>query len=357
MGNPLHTRAVGRLALTEMRSKASVGHTPLGGHRSSVARGELLAVIAIALVSSAAGCGGGSTRSDGSPSAGGSAGSAGAFGDPTPRFTPLEAARACVLIAACLRDAPKRTVSRCVHDVERTQVAVANTPPAFAKCAAHAATCTEAFDCATLGHGPDYCSAHVEPSCDGDLVVSCPGGPDWAYDVFDCASAGMKCVNGHCTDGNSCTGPIVLNCNGNRVTACELFSGIQASTDCATVYPGGRCGLFTPGGLQCLPPEKETCASVGSSQCSGNLLLGCDGPRKSKLDCGALDSDCANLSSNADCVPRAHDCSYESPDQCHGAALSVCIDGRYQDIDCGSLGLGPCQTTPTGVACGSSLTP
>lgn len=310
------------------------------------------------------GCGGADTSSGGragSSGAAGKAGTAGAFGDPTPLFTPLGAARACVLSSACLPYPQNWTGGRCVYSIERMQVtSTDNNLIAFAKCAENASSCTEALSCASRNHGPDFCAAHPTTVCDGDLSVACPSGSDWGTEIYDCAALGMKCVNGSCTDGNSCSGPIVLNCSGSRIVGCDLLSMTQASVDCATVYPGGTCGSLNGGTVQCLPAKQELCPSFTGStyQCADNVLYGCDGPRKSRLDCSRLDSDCTtDAEFGPDCVPRAHDCTYESPDQCHGTALSICVDGRYQDIDCASLGLGPCQATATSAACGSSLTP
>jgi hypothetical protein len=338
-----------------MGAKRSVGLARVcrGG---AVARLELVGVVAVALGLSGAGCSE-STQSKSSPSG---SGSAGAFDDPTPWFTPAGATRACVLATACLRDAPNWSGGACVYAVERMQVFGTSSLTPFAKCAVNATSCTEALDCATAHHGPDYCATHASLSCDGDLSIACPAGEPtaWAYEVIDCKAEGMTCIDGGlCRDGHTCTGPIVLSCQDNRITACDLLTGTQASTDCATAYPGGTCGAFDAD-LECLPVLKERCTSAEPLLCVGNALVGCDGPRETRLDCGPLDSDCVSDDlGNVDCVPRADDCTHDAPDQCHGSALSICVDGRYQDIDCASLGLGPCAPSASGVACGAQVAP
>lgn len=287
-------------------------------------------------------------------------GGAATFGDPTPAFTPDQAARACALAEACPTPPLATKGANCVYLLERAHVTSTGDLAAFAACAVNARDCTETLTCYSRGHGPDYCAAHPGSSCDGDLTVGCPVGlasPGWAYIVADCAGLGMKCIaDGHCTDGKTCKGPIVLNCVDNRLTSCDLLSQIQSSVDCATIYPGGLCGAFNED-LQCLPPKAELCpwSTETPWACSDNILLGCDGPRASRLDCSALASDCSvDNMGLADCVPRAKDCTATSPDLCHGSALSICVDGHYRDVDCTSLGLGPCQATADGAACGAA---
>ncbi len=286
---------------------------------------------------------------------------AGTFGDPTPAFLPEQALRACVLAEACVSPPLASRGGDCVYRLERGHITPPGDLEAFADCARQAKDCTEALTCVSHGHGPTYCAAYPGNSCDGDLAVGCPVGtasPGWASTVSDCAALGMKCIQaGYCSDGNACSGPIVLTCLGSRLTSCVLLAKIQSSVDCATVYPGGRCGAFNED-LQCLPQVSELCpeSTEIARGCSGNVLLGCDGPRASKLDCSALASDCVvDNFGRADCVARAQECTSSSPDLCHGSAISICVDGRYQDVDCASLGLGPCQATVDGAACGGPM--
>lgn len=277
--------------------------------------------------------------------------------DDSPVFTADEAVRICAKDGACVSRPKYGSGAECVHKLQRAYKGRDYTEAPdyrFAQCALSTTGCEDLLACASLDHGPEYCTAHPGSSCDGHIAVNCPTNTldrGWALGSIDCSLMGMTCNNGGCTDGNTCDGPVVLHCSGTKVVACVPELRRQSATDCSQVYPGGRCGGHF-GTLQCLPTEEEECGSqTGNGFCSGNLLLGCDGPRKSTLNCDALDSECGiDFSFFQDCIPRAQDCTRTSPDSCQGNDLSLCVNGRYQNVDCGSLGLGPCHVTVDGAA-------
>ncbi|MEI9937856.1 MAG: hypothetical protein WDO69_11615 [Pseudomonadota bacterium] len=318
--------------------------------------------LACALVLGAPACGGQSPPdAGGHPDAGSGV---------TPTFLPEGALRACVFAGACIsplfaaQGSPPIAAqgAHCVYQLERARILLGGLER-FASCAQAATSCTEVFSCVSRDHGPDYCLAHPGRSCDGSISVSCPTTPTsaWAIDPpsDDCEADGLICTGaGLCTNGNTCTHwPIVLNCYDNKLTTCGLIEPMwESELDCATVYPGGRCGGFNQSPA-CLPREADVCPWVTQSPygCSGNVLQGCDTVAKATLDCDTLDSDChVDNFGHATCDPRAQECTQDSPDHCIGSALSICVDGRYRDVDCAALALGPCHPTPEGGAvCGS----
>ncbi len=250
--------------------------------------------------------------------------------------------------------------AECTYELERAAVLDGSGPlKTFAACTSTRSDCTSALMCASLNHGPDYCSAHPDNSCDGDVVVECDptSTPDWAIDPppVDCHAIGMTCLNAVCTDGKTCNTDIVSECIGNSLVGCAQTTKTEASIDCGLIYTGGTCGQVyaMPG---CIPPESTRCIQdTGSYACQGSVLLGCANYLDGKLDCATIDAQCVEDTGVADCVANATDCTRSSPDRCNGGALEVCLNGQYQDFDCSSVGLGPCVTTQAGgAACGTS---
>jgi hypothetical protein len=285
-------------------------------------------------------------------------GAANTMATPPPPLSTAEVVKVCAMALSCLSPGPASTGAECAYDLERADVKDEGQPvKAFAACAATANDCAAALDCETLGHVPDYCAAHPEHSCDGELAVTCfpLTMPAWADPPVDCHALGMTCVNGACTDGKTCTGEIVSQCVGHDLVGCDQSTHMEGTLDCTLVYPGGTCGQVAaaPG---CVPPGGGLCArGSGPYACEGDVLLGCASLLDGKLDCSKIASQCVDTTGIADCVPTATGCTRTSPDRCDGAALVFCVDGHYQAFDCSTVGLGPCQVTTMGrAACAAS---
>lgn len=281
------------------------------------------------------------------------------------QWLPSDVTKACAMAVSCVSPALTSSAGQCAYALERSVVTGTGDPAfeGFVKCAKTATDCTAALSCASLGHGPDYCSSHAESSCDGDLVIDCfpLTKPQWTVTIppIDCRAYGMTCLNGMCTDGKTCDDQIVSQClpGGTVIRGCDQLTKMEYRTDCRLIYPGGVCDVSTLEPV-CAPPQRGQCASPSAtsySSCQGDILSGCQGLLDIKLDCSKMASRCGPDDQGfADCVPDATDCKRDAPDRCNGPKLEFCQDGAWQDFDCASVGLGPCGTIDGGgVACGA----
>src|SRR5262245_33100006 len=159
--------------------------------------------------------------------------------------------KTCAMQLSCLTNPPITPGGKCVSQFEfglATGVGIFFGPSAsdlqrYVDCAGTASDCTTALTCASRNHGPDFCAAHPNGACDGDVRVTCQSG--WGLYMTDCAALGMHCAmaNGHasCTDGKSCDPMTPARCDGNHFLECNGGTGLESSIDCATFFDGGTC--------------------------------------------------------------------------------------------------------------------
>jgi hypothetical protein len=208
-------------------------------------------------------------------------------------------------------------------------------------CAATAASCDDVLQCASSGHGPDWCNAHDQWGCDADVLVTCSSG--WGLWPSDCAADGEHCLtqNGAstCSNGTACDPSSRGRCDGNRFIYCHEVAGLESSVDCGTVFPGGRCDSD----VGCLPPASPDCTTDGA-RCNGKVVVDCSHGSASRTDCAALASHCGtDEHGTLTCIPDATQCPLDAPDSCNGDSLEICVNGMLMDTPCASIGLQTCQ--------------
>ncbi len=272
---------------------------------------------------------------------------------------PEQIQRACAMEVSCLSSAPITPAGNCVSEFEiglATGEGIFFGPSAsdlsrYVTCANSSGDCTSALACASRNHGADWCSAHPNGGCDGDVLISCVAG--WGLEQTDCDQLGMHCATSasgaaSCTDGSSCDPQTAAaHCNGNRFVDCNGGTGLESAIDCAAVIAGGTC-QETVGGIRsvgCRSSQSSSCGTNDSETCDGTTLVACSAGAVTRVDCTQLGSHCmATSSTTADCAPDGTDCTSQSPDTCVGDSLQLCVNGHWAQTACNSIGLGSCVT-------------
>jgi hypothetical protein len=267
---------------------------------------------------------------------------------PPPYSEPVDPAavlRACVMNLSCLSSPLTSKGSTCVGSLELiiargvgffldVQEAIR-----FVECA-KLPTCAAALECASGGHGAQYCAAHPGTSCDGDVLVNCARDGSIALYWTDCAKLGLHCSptgGGACTDGTACDGS-EGGCWGN--VAAECRNGLRMPVQCDWIRPDLVCratsGNFVP----------SSCLSAGpsckGSRCEDDVFLWCDEGTAVRYDCAMLEARCdAQLPG---CTPLATECDWlNAPDRCAGDSIEICVNGRWRATPCASIGLRTCM--------------
>jgi hypothetical protein len=262
--------------------------------------------------------------------------------------------RTCVIGSSCVANPLYSNPSNCVAVLEfgiasgKGDIVSAAELRRLVDCATNASTCAAAVACANRNHGDDYCSAHPNGSCDGNISVNCPTTP---ISTRDCGALGLMCqkvdaLNVACTDGTS---PLNCNqsmwrCDGNR------FVGCGESYDCSTYAPGYSCRPNGNVANTLCQPSGPACTST---VCNNDVLDICAGGEVVRVDCTVFASHCGSdgPQNSLDCVPNATDCKWSDAQRCNGSALEFCVNGKWRSFDCTSIGLTSCAPTPNGAAC------
>ncbi len=282
-----------------------------------------------------------------------------------------EVIRTCVLQVSCLgEDAPLRPVGACVDDFQfgiATGAGILFGPSGaqlehIVSCGAAAGDCTSALECASYGHGPDYCRVNPGRTCDGGIRVVCDAASEWAFESEDCAALGLECREGMtaggsltavCTDGVTCDPADSTNtCEGTRAVRCTS-TGLRTSVDCAAFAIPATCATFTRDDGEVV----EGCVPVGppctttETRCDGTLVVGCASGVEARIDCAAInEGHCEMDGSGVRCVPDATECTESDPDLCEGDDLRSCINGRHASRSCTALGFAGCGEDASGAA-------
>jgi hypothetical protein len=223
----------------------------------------------------------------------------------------------------------------------------------FARCASSATSCEAALACASMNHGPSYCSTHSSRTCDGDVLVSCLPISGWAVASIDCAATGQRCVmqpsGPMCSTSATCDPGGMARCDGDVLVRC--LGGLESRFACGEYIPNGRCGTTDSGLVTCIGPG-PSCAEL-SSRCDGNEIVYCPGDHEARVDCGLFDGRCVSegTPSFSRCPPPDAECSEQSSDRCAGASLEICVNGHYVATPCASIGMTRCVTNAAGARC------
>jgi len=270
--------------------------------------------------------------------------------------------RACAFEVSCFHDPPSAVLADCIGYL---QAGIAGLPALFAPplldagdyrrwadCGAASHDCAGALDCATLGHGADYCAAHPGTTCDGDLLVPCPPAgatAEAALFTIDCAARGMRCLSADgsasCSDGIACDPKsFAPSCDGNRyVELCDDTTHLRYRLDCArSPIPNATCRSGPNIAAACMPSG----APCTANRCDGDVLQSCIAGEEVAIDCAQRAGHCMNVGANPTCVPVAGQCDANDKDQCVDARLESCVDGVVQSVACAELGLAACTLTP-----------
>ena len=275
--------------------------------------------------------------------------------------------RACAMEVSCLSSAPITPAGNCVSEFEiglATGEGIFFGPSAsdlsrYVSCADSASDCASALGCASRNHGADWCNAHPNGGCDGDVVISCVAG--WGLEQLDCTQLGMHCAMAasgaaSCSDGNSCDPQTTqAHCSGNRFVDCNASTGLESAIDCAALVAGGTCQQTVSGSSSsagCRPPQSPSCGTNDSEACDGTTLVVCSAGAVVRVDCTQFGSHCMAMSTaTADCVPDGTECTNQSPDSCVGDSLQLCVNGHWAQTSCTSIGLSRCMTANGASAC------
>jgi hypothetical protein len=265
--------------------------------------------------------------------------------------------KACAMEVSCFANPPIQPAGNCVFQFEvglSDGSGIFLGPSAadisrYVGCTSSANNCTDALNCASRNHGPDWCNAHPQGGCDGDSFIFCAGG--WGLEITDCAALGMHCqsANGvaQCTDGNTCSG--TTHCDGNRLVECNNATLLESSFDCGHFRPGLICKSDAFNSGSCSPPASASCTSDGAT-CQGTTAVVCSGGGQSQVSCGRFASHCElDGLGGYRCAPDATACDAGTLDSCSGSSLQICVNGNLELTPCSSLGLTTCQTV-NGVA-------
>ncbi len=261
--------------------------------------------------------------------------------------------RTCALSIACDDTPPAAPLSACVGALRAfADPAFSMLNPAYEAivrrylaCADRAIACEAFWQCATMGHGADWCRDHPGDACDGTLLVRCAvrGTPTWANVVEDCALIGQRCANegagAVCTTGRTCADN-ADRCEGTRLVRCRV-DRLETFGDCANWPGGGICLPDTGDGgalsARCGPgPAGRRACSESGAWCDGDRLTSCveRGFPVLETDCAAQQARCVPDLVGARCVPLASECQPEEADRCEGDALATCLDGRWRSVPC-----------------------
>jgi hypothetical protein len=281
-------------------------------------------------------------------------------------FSATAVHKACVLAMTCLSLTEFASAGTCVTSWETMLVTGHGTdfgPTAadlsrFVNCASNANSCAGAFSCASQGRGQDWCNAHPNDGCEGNVFVSCDAG--WPMYTQDCTAFHLRCTTlanergAACSDGNSCRYDFAQPCNGNRLISCA--GELETSTDCGAFY-GGTCGLgISPDGtrgMQCVGVGTPDCPAMPEQRqhCDGKVLVTCANGITERLDCSLLASHCDVVDGQYQCVPDATECPRLSPDSCDGNAIRSCVNGAWAEMPCSAIGKSVCLVEPALVKC------
>jgi hypothetical protein len=269
-----------------------------------------------------------------------------------PTISPDAIRKTCAMATSCLPMPQFSSGGQCVTQIETGLAsglgiigASVSDLSRLIACTTSATECGAAIDCFTRKHGADYCAAHNEYSCDGDLLVTCVNSNGLGQ--LDCAAYGMHCVSANgaasCSDGKGCDPKAADRCSGDHFVSCDGTTSLESTIDCSIVIAGGTC----VDGLGCTPPVKGTCSAASCDSTSSDALL-CNGGRQLPVPCSLFASACGHDGDGAHCIPTATACS-DGHDQCDpsGAGLQICVNGQWTTTACSSIGLTTC-TAPAG---------
>lgn len=275
----------------------------------------------------------------------------------SPTLTSAALDKTCVMAMSCLAVPEFQSGSACVAELELgiatgrgTFVAGAADLTRLMACAASSNDCASILDCYTLEHESDYCNAHSEYSCDGDVLVGCFNGN--GLQTFDCTKSGMHCAaaNGSatCSDGKSCDPSLAGRCDGNTSVTCDSATSLESKVDCGIVVSAGVCDAE----LGCTPPLAGACTANACTSATAGFV--CESGRQLPIDCSAFGQRCAASPTQTDtpCVAAASECD-GTFDQCtaDGASMQICVNGAWVTTACSSIGLTSCGTSSGVVAC------
>ncbi|MCC6746867.1 MAG: hypothetical protein IT371_04365 [Deltaproteobacteria bacterium] len=253
---------------------------------------------------------------------------------------------ACVRINACGVMARAR-VTNCVDAYYTTQLPV-GLGPVYAelyRCVNDAGgSCDEVRRC--FGEqSTERCDATFRARCDGARAVSCDLLDKRIY-AADCGAAALSCAvpskdtfAARCGAG-TCGADFTPRCDGSRRLTC--VNGVVEVEDCAA-----QSLVCDEGAARCAGEESGACSG---NRCEGDIAVTCVGGRAHR-------EDCTNRPYNTKCrngvCERSGSACADELDRCQGALLQTCLDGQWKTFDCGSLGLGACQASKVGAACGA----
>jgi hypothetical protein len=265
---------------------------------------------------------------------------------PVPMPPLADVVKTCAFEVSCLTQPITTSMQTCVNAV-LGGVAVDNAQyRRWVQCAAAASDCTTVLRCASLNHDPNYCAAHPDVSCDGDVIVPCASAApfDWAIFSTDCAALGMHCaaVGGNvvCTDGVSCD-PQALPayCDGNSYVKCDKYTHLRYSLDCRRSGIENATCRGEPNSVGCFPTGPP-CQST-ADRCDGNVRVRCIVDEEFRLVC-------PQRCDNGSCVEDGPACPSPAPDACSGAAITTCANSTLVSIDCAALGFSTCTAGSNG---------
>jgi hypothetical protein len=269
--------------------------------------------------------------------------------DETRAVTYAELVRACIASTAC-GVMPYPRVLNCVeayYDLH-SYFGLGPIYDAIYRCVnAAGGSCSAVSAC----FGARSCDASFSPRCEGNQAVSCDTLSGQTV-TYNCAEAGLTCTvisgaasEAKCSAG-SCTTESGRTCEGTRLLSCSR--GVTQVVECAA--RGRVCGKSMDGVFDCVGSGSETCTSGAlKRRCEGAVAVSCVNGQVSREDCSqrALDRGCRDGA----CVPAGSECVDEL-DRCQASELQACLDGRWETYDCAVLGLGSCQGSAQGAACG-----
>ena len=232
-------------------------------------------------------------------------------------------------------------------------------------CAHTSKDCASWVKCATRGHAADYCAAHPNWSCDGNVAVGCGlDAPPW---IRDCDALGARCqtvfdgTRAICTDGTVCPANGDQVCLGDRVDECATDAAGTPMTVQFRCAAGKACGEhveYSPDNGRRFATCDAPACDASSVRCEGDTLVLCSnanlypGPPLwvvRKIDCAAAGMVCREGAAHG-CVPEGADCAPDArlPERCEGGAVVGCIQGRWTRFDCSLVGLTKCVPAPQG---------
>lgn len=236
--------------------------------------------------------------------------------EPAP-LTPMETARACAMIGACVPPDPDPTKTDFARSLATTLCADPNGDEERA-IPVNKHNERWSFEARAVITSGGSCAAIKAVLTDRPPGVYCEeDGCWWTSLVMHIPSV-------------TCAGSIAtLSTNGRKFTR-----------DCSRAFQ--RCDPSSATG--CSDRKPIGCVAPALDRCDGNIKLGCDGTgRVSFHDCTLNGGTCSETPGGATCLyPNAGQCTDKNI-ICVGTGLSVCVQGAPVIVDCVALGLGACS--------------